>query len=200
MNEIIINRAYRRLLFQEGSAIIHCSIPASLLASQTNNSNNKAIGIPPNIPAIVGLDYIPQLRPSTLLNFLMANAPGSLPIIGDLPNADLPVSIEKLLDVSNIVNAAHGGTLNPVPLSVRQLYVATVGTSKVNPNKNKANASSHHFEGWNKVVNEKQHWEMLQQCLDIFFQRIAVMEGEDKIQSRAWYEAIVDIGSQYFMK
>ena len=53
---------------------------------------------------------------------------------------------------------------------------------------------------WKSITPEKVAWEKLQICLDTFFQRMTVVDGGEKERQamRQWYEAIMDIGSQFF--
>jgi hypothetical protein len=51
-------------------------------------------------------------------------------------------------------------------------------------------------QGWSRIANEAQSWELVQHALDTFFQRIAVADGEQRQAMRLWYEAILDVGSK----
>jgi hypothetical protein len=68
---------------------------------------------------------------------------------------------------------------------------------------------------WSKIDNELKSWTSIQQSLgskdflkfliviiikliDLFFQRLSVADGNQKQQMRAWYEAMIDIGTKYF--
>jgi hypothetical protein len=51
-------------------------------------------------------------------------------------------------------------------------------------------------QGWCRVANEAQSWELVQHALDTFFQRIAVADGQQRQAMRQWYEAIMDVGSK----
>ena len=68
--------------------------------------------------------------------------------------------------------------------SVRSLYCSSINSASSIP--------------WSKIENETKAWNAIQQCEDIFFQRITVAEGVQKQQMRSWHEIIQEMGSHYF--
>jgi len=142
---------------------------ATSYASAAASNTAASIVPPPEREQLMELDYIHDLRPSTVLGFLLASGPVQLPLPYDLPNYDLNRFLAELFQFNRGVKGNA--------LTVRSLYVAG---------------------GWKKVGAEKQIWDVMQQCLDNFFQRINVADGEQKQKMRAWYELIVDVGSNHF--
>lgn len=130
------------------------------------------------------------MRPSTVLGFLLAAAPIQCPLPSNALLAaagtnqvattgeSLSLYLEALLDVSSVASGQSSSMS-----SITSLYLPM-----------------NHANKWKIVSTEKQAWEKLQVCLDTFFQRIAVVEGGEKERQamRQWYEAIMDIGSQFF--
>jgi hypothetical protein len=128
------------------------------------------------------------MRPSTILGYLLACAPTQCPLpvnslfTKDGPADGLDFYIEDLLDLTPVMTA---GTTKSTT-TVRLFYLRSKGQ----------NTSVH---AWKNIPNEKKSWECIQQCLDTFFQRITVADGEqNKQHMRLWYETIMDIGSQFF--
>ena len=116
------------------------------------------------------------LRPSTLLVFLMASAPGTLPLPSEiLTGRDF---LDDLFDPSGL---SHKG-------SYRSLYV-TSGTT----------TAAGRIVTWGSCSNEKKAWLVCQECLDLFIQRLSVMESKkSKEELRKHYELILDLGNRFF--
>lgn len=173
-------RAFRRLLFQDLSS------SAAAGAAGKKPSTHVSAGLKvPDRKVLLQLDFIDDLRPSTLLAYLICCGPNQLPLPHEALGKDVSYYIDGLLDCNNIPPIAqspnnHHSHASPFLQSLRGLYY----------HKTK--------EGWKKIKNEKRNWEDVQQALDILFQRISVAEGEHKATMRLWYEAIIDIGSHYF--
>lgn len=156
------------MLFEE--RLIQKPTTTTSYASVAGTNTAAVILTPPDRERLMSLEYVHDLRPSTVLGFLIASGPVQLPLPYDLTNYDL----NKLAGELFQLNRSGKSTL-----TVRSLYVSG-------------------GLGWKKVGAEKLMWETIQQCLDTFFQRINVAEGEQKQKMRVWYELIVDIGSNYF--
>lgn len=161
-------KAFRRLLFQD------------LTKGKTKAKDTTHMAVPER-SVLLSLDFVDDLRPSTLLGYLICCGPTQLPLPHEALNKDISFYIDGLLECSEAMSPAtyHQRYVSQVLVSLRALY-----HSKTN--------------AWKKVRNEKRNWEDVQQSLDVFFQRIAVAEGEQKALMRNWYEAIIDIGSHYF--
>jgi hypothetical protein len=171
-------RAFCRLLFEDSVAGVQERSPSQWL--------------PPQKKALLNLPYTKHFRPSTLLGFLLACAPAQcpLPVNGllfpakkdkeRLPEA-VDLYLERLLDLEALsTSSALTSTSTMLTVSARQLYVSD-------------------RSAWKTVPNEIESWERIQLCLDTFFQRIAVADGEEHKQNmRLWYESIMDIGSHFF--
>lgn len=148
----------------------------------------SAVANVPNRARLFSLDYVQDFRPSTLLALLMAAGPAQLPLPSDLP---APQGKELTVYVSDLIQAF--GTSSPVT----QSYVGSTIRNVYLP-------SMHHTAAvatwtWKKIPMEKTAWDLIQHCLDVYFQRLTVAEiAEQKQEMRAWYEAIMDIGSHYF--
>ncbi len=171
-------RAFCRFLFE-----VH---PAGVQQQgKSIGASKNLVFLPPDRTKLMSLPYIHSLRPSTILGYLLACAPTQCPLpVNSLFTKDgapdgLDLYIEELLDLSSIMADTPSGKVT----SVRSFYVH----SKGNPT------------AWKNIANEKKNWEKIQQCLDTFFQRITVADGEQhKQHMRLWYETIMDIGSQFF--
>eukprot|EP01039_Chlorochromonas_danica_P010063 gene10063-11137_t len=169
-------RAFRRLLFEDLSVK-----PADKSQETTTGNNDMKI---PDRKVVFSLDYADALRPSTLLAYLICCGPTQLPLPHEAMGREMVYYIDGLLDCTN--NSLSSSSTMPsfAPFGGSAMLASARGLYKK--------------EGWAKVRNERQNWEEVQQALDIFFQRIAVAEGEKKVEMRTWYEAIIDIGSHYF--
>ena len=167
-------RAFRRLLFMDG-------------ATTTGKEKVKSFSatVPPSRALLMQLPYVLNLRPSTILGYLISCAPSQLPSPYDLEDNTLMLYLSELTDVM-IDGKDLPVDINSHIYTVRSLY------SIVTNNNNQSLGS------WSKVENEIKAWALIQQSLDIFFQRLSVAEGNQKQQMRAWYEAMIDIGTQYF--
>jgi hypothetical protein len=148
-----------------------------LLFQEEDKTKGKTVGVsgnqPPSCEHIFQQDYIVHIRPSTLLGYYVSCGPTQLLSPYDVtPGFGLQAYIEEL---TTIPDSTDGQS------AVRLLYAANGERSD-----------------WRRIDNEKRSWEIVQQCLDSFFQRITVAEGVHKISMRAWYEAILDLGSHYY--
>ena len=115
------------------------------------------------------------LRPSTLLVFLMASAPGTLP----LPS-EILTGRDFLDDLFDPAGLSHKG-------SYRSLYLAS------------GSATAAGKISWSSCSNEKKAWFVCQECLDLFIQRLSVMESKkSKEELRKHYELILDLGNRFF--
>lgn len=171
----------------------------------------------PNIRELLQLPYLSQLRPSTLLGYLISCGPIQLPSPYEVQitpattttaaaavssastvnaasassstTSNLNIYVEGLLDLSmtNATTTGGGGIT-----SIRALY---------------ANNTTE----WRLIENERRSWIVMQQALDIFCQRISVVttavtsdhnnnnNHNNKQLMRAWYEALLDIGSKTYL-
>jgi hypothetical protein len=134
----------------------------------------------PDSQELLRLPYIGQLRPSTLLGYLVSCAPPQLPSPFEVSTAaastpqDMLVAYVDALTDTSFQSVAANHSNGP---SVRRLYADQSG-------------------GWRSIPNELRAWELVQTSLDTFFQRISVSEGAQKQAMRQWYETIMDVGSK----
>jgi len=172
-------KSYRRLLFIE---------------SEQKNSLQFSASVPPSKTQLLQLPYLSQLRPSVLLGYLVSCAPSQLPSPYDVENRTLASYVQDLTEVNTTMiqkdSDDRNGSSNRIFYSVRSLYFHS---SSSYGNNNMSISSS-----WSKIDGESKCWSAIQQCEDIFFQRIAVAEGAQKQHMREWYEAILEIGSHFF--
>lgn len=55
------------------------------------------------------------------------------------------------------------------------------------------------YKEWANFENEKRSWEVFQECLDTFVQRLSVTtDPKEKQMLRKWYEFLLEIGDNYF--
>lgn len=193
----VVRRAFRRLLFEEQ---LFTGAPGE--AAKTKNGpgttgKTSAVAVVPNRNRLLALDYVPDLRPSTLLGLLMAAGPSQLPLPPDLPGQQGKDIATYVLDLVQALAAASStsSAASTQHSTVHNIYLPTPAMI----------ATHHHHHTaastwtWKKIPVEKASWELIQQCLDVFFQRLTVAEAaEQKQEMRAWYEVIMDIGSHYF--
>jgi hypothetical protein len=193
-------RAFRRLLFEE-----------QLFSAKSGVTNTErkvaAVAMVPNRSKLLSLDYVGDLRPSTLMGLLMAAGPGQLPLPADLPAPHGRDITSYVLDLIQAANLPGNGAVHEAAVgfaTVRSLYLPTAAMSaqhihQVHSLGSNSNSSASIIWTWKKIQAEKSAWDMIQQCLDVFFQRLTVAEVADQKQEmRAWYEAIMDIGSHFF--
>lgn len=157
----------------------------------------SAVAVVPNRNRLLALDYVQDLRPSTLLGLLMAAGPSQLPLPPDLPGQQGKDIATYVLDlVQALAAATSSSSPSTQQSSVRNIYLPTPAMMAGHPHHHHAAATTW---TWKKIPVEKASWELIQQCLDVFFQRLTVAEAaEQKQEMRAWYEVILDIGSHYF--
>lgn len=141
--------------------------------------------VAPSRVKLLQLPYVAQLRPSTLLGYLVSCAPSQLPSPHDVDGRSLASYVADLTDIS--VEKAHPHAADAQlrsrwAYSIRSLYPVGGSLSPI----------------WGKIESEVKCWNAVQQCEDIFFQRITVADGMNKQQMRAWHEAILDMGNFYF--
>lgn len=175
---IYARRSYRRLLFME---------------SEQKNASASAANSPaqaPNRSQLIQLPYINQLRPSTLLGYLISCAPSQLPSPHDVENRTLSSYVQDLSEVSGVElksslsrEGDDSKTQAKLAHSIRSLYRLASSTS---------------VSAWVKAECESKAWGVIQQCEDIFFQRITVADGAQKQLMRAWHDVIQDMGEFYF--
>ena len=164
------------------------------MESEQKNANSSAAGTSvhaPNRSQLIQLPYINQLRPSTLLGYLISCAPSQLPSPHDVENRTLTSYVQDLSEVSGVeLKSFHreGGEESKAQArllhSVRSLY--------------RSAASSMSANAWAKAESESKAWGVVQQCEDIFFQRITVADGAQKLLMRSWHDVIQDMGVFYF--
>lgn len=147
-----------------------------------SSSSQLQVSPPPDARELLKQVYVAELRPSTLLGYLISCAPPQLPSPYDTSasatgsaNFDISSYVDLLTDVHLAQNVATDAGGNA--LSVRSLYAV---------------------DNWKSVVNETQCWILVQRALDTFFQRIHVVDAAQKQAMRLWYETILDIGSKTF--
>lgn len=167
---IIICRAFRRLLFIEDKG------------SKDEIKTNA-----PTRGQLLALPFFSQLRPSTLLCYLISCAPIQLPLpfeeginqIGTQVNSKNTSSIHSLIEI--LTNTSDEFLMtSPATeeiISIRGLYYS---------------------HSWKKSKGELQVWSMIQSSLDIYLQRLGVIEGPQKEKMQAWYDLINDVGGYYF--
>lgn len=121
----------------------------------------------------------------------MSVAPVQLPLPCDGKDFAHYISDLVKFEIPSPSKSGAGGSSGKA-CSVRSIYTANASTGSANGN------ASNTMQSWKKVAAERQSWERVQECLDVFFQRLTVAEGDQKQEMRAWYEAIMDVGSNYF--
>lgn len=202
-------RAFRRLLFEEQLFMAAVSSDAKPKKNAPGGVTGKtsAVAVVPHRNRLLALDYVQDLRPSTLLGLLMAAGPSQLPLPPDLPGQqgkDIATYVLDLVQAlaaatstaSSSAAAAASPSASTQQSSVRNIYLPTPAMMTGHPHHHHAAATTW---TWKKIPVEKASWELIQQCLDVFFQRLTVAEAaEQKQEMRAWYEVILDIGSHYF--
>lgn len=196
----ILCRAFRRLLFEE-------QLFSAKSGVTNTGSKVAAVAMVPNRSKLLSLDYVGDLRPSTLMGLLMAAGPAQLPLPADLPAPHGRDITSYVLDLIQAANLPGNGTVHEAALgfaTVRNLYLPTAAMSaqhihQVHSLGSNSNSSTSIIWTWKKIQAEKSAWDIIQQCLDVYFQRLTVAEVADQKQEmRAWYEAIMDIGSHFF--
>ena len=161
-------KAFRQLLFCEESPSSHTP------TKKTGNMKNDI----PSASKILELDFVKDIRPSTLLNHLGACAPTQMPsphvqskkdnIRNYIANLTIPSPISTKINDKNIP-------------SVKSLY--------------QINNDGDVTVAWNEISSEIKAWEAISSCLDILMERTAVAnDSESKASLRAWYETLVEIG------
>jgi hypothetical protein len=262
----IASRAFRRLLFLQdknsassgtGSDATAAAVggdpgfasPTAVKRAHASGTLNEA----PDARMVLKQSFVSQLRPSTLLGYLVSCAPAQLPApyevigsgaagagaasavagagagagaigtgggaavgglagsgsVGNLSGAAAGASA----GAGAVAVDAHGGVsdlvryidiLTDVMLSQHVQSQQQQGRSQSNQQQTLSGFNSvrslyaAHGEQWNSIVNEKQCWALMQQALDIYFQRITVVDGAQKQAMRLWYESILDVGSKLF--
>jgi hypothetical protein len=267
---LIASRAFRRLLFLQdknsassgtGSDATAAAAAAAVggdpgFASPTAVKRAHASGTlneAPDARMVLKQSFVSQLRPSTLLGYLVSCAPAQLPapyeVLGSSAAGAGAASavaggagaigtgggsggggaavggLSGSGSVGNLSGAAAGASAGPVAVDahggvsdlVRYIDILTdvmlsqhvqsqqqQGRSQSNQQQTLSGFNSvrslyaAHGEQWNSIVNEKQCWALMQQALDIYFQRITVVDGAQKQAMRLWYESILDVGSKLF--
>jgi len=177
------------LLFHQDNS--PASGDASATPQRKPHSANLPLSAPPDARELLKQAYVPHLRPSTLLGYLVSCAPPQLPSPYDTAASSVATGaggatanfdIASYVDILTDVHLIHAGQTDAgdQAASVRALY-----------------ADSGHRD-WRGVVNETQSWILVQRALDTFFQRIHVADAAQKQSMRQWYETILDIGSKTF--
>ena len=153
---------------------------------QKNAGLTVGAAVAPSRSQLIQLPYINQLRPSTLLAYLIACAPSQLPSPTDVDGRTVASYVQDLSEVSGLETKTDANIEREKKLihSVRSLYCSSINSASSIP--------------WSKIENETKAWSAIQQCEDIFFQRITVAEGVQKQQMRSWHEIIQEMGSHYF--
>lgn len=174
--------------------------PKNAPGGGSTTGKTAAVAVVPNRNRLLALEYVQDLRPSTLLGLLMAAGPSQLPLPPDLPGQqgkDIATYVLDLVQALAAASSASASSASTQHSTVRNIYLPT-------PAMIACHSHHHHHSAattwtWKKIPVEKASWEMIQQCLDVFFQRLTVAEAaEQKQEMRAWYEVILDIGSHYF--
>ena len=186
----LFTRAFRRLLFEQYSAddstvTATKAPPATPSNAKTSSANANPA---PDARELLRLPYVAHLRPSTLLGYLLSCGPAQLPAPFEATQSgagsdSLSVYVDMLTDVFRTQRL--GAMKQKSSRDLQQGGEATVRA-----------LYSDSVEGWRDIANETQSWEMVQQALDTFFQRIAVAETSQRQIMRKWYEAIMDVGSK----
>jgi hypothetical protein len=162
-------KSFRRLLFDEEN-----NNSKHTEKDINNKDTTKNIKEIPSRNHILSLSYISSLRPSTLLAYLIACSPSQLPLPYEISEMTLQLYIDNLTDISN-----KDGREN---LTVKSLY---------------SNKDDYRYRTCQQ--GEIKTWDAVQTSLDLFLQRIAVLESQDqKNQMRLWYELILEIGGSFF--
>ena len=156
----------------------------------------------PSKQQIVSLSYINQMRPSTVLSYFFSVAPTILPmpyessiydeqsfmdILFRIPILSLSSSTTDKVTIGNDDVDLH---VDLFPSSYRRLFPLGHLASKGYLDDNKE---------WIRFENEKKGWEVYQECLDTFVQRLSVCaDPKEKKMLRHWYEFLLEIGDHYF--
>jgi hypothetical protein len=51
---------------------------------------------------------------------------------------------------------------------------------------------------WRSLSGETRCWQCVQSALDVFVQRLSVLDAKQRLAMRAWYEGLLDIGGYYY--
>lgn len=103
----------------------------------------------------------------------------------------MPLS-SKLVTEDKVESDDADSYLEPFPSSFRRLFPLEKGNfvSRGYLDSNKE---------WADFANEKKGWEVYQECLDTFVQRLSVnTDSKEKQILRKWYEFLLEIGDYYF--
>lgn len=139
-------------------------------------SSNSFTSQPPSKSQFLSLPYISQIRPSVLLAYLISCSPAQLPSPYDVSGSNISTYLDQLTSVVED-NTSRDSKSSLVP-SIRGLY----------------------FTQWKRSKTEQEAWTLIQSCLDTYLQRVSVMDGNQKLIMRQWYELILEIGGHYFDK
>jgi hypothetical protein len=142
----------------------------------SSGAKSSSAGAVPPVPSrarLLSLPFVAALRPSTLLGHLISCGPPQLPSPLDSAENNVTAYIEIMTHPS-----VQSYTSKLDSLSVRSMYSSR--------------------GDWRKLEAEMHSWQKVQECLDLFLQRSAVADASSKTAMRGWYEALMDIGGQYF--
>lgn len=154
----------------------------------------------PAAEELTKLPFISQLRPSTLLGYLVSCAPPQLPspydtsgVTAGKPSTSASASASELVnDLLTYVNEINNVYLSRDKSTHSQVNVGDVSTLSVRM------LYSSNTSDWRRIPGELKAWGHIQQSLEVFFQRISVADSAHKNMMRSWYEVILDIGSNNF--
>ena len=131
---------------------------------------------------ILELPYISSIRPSTLLGYLVCCAPPQLPSPFEATGITLQDYLDALTIVPNSVTSRKNGS---------QLGQPQSGTASA------PTVRGLYSNDWRSIPGEVQSWQSIQNCLDIFVQRLSVADASSKQQMRTWYEGLLEIGGHF---
>ena len=137
----------------------------------------------PSRSQLQALPYFAQLRPSTVLHMAIARATAQMPLPHETQgaNASLQSYLTDLTDAAEL-------SLSP---EVSRDFAA--GSFRA-----LTTIRSSYSDNWRAVPSELACWQCVQASLDVLVQRTAVADGAQKLQMRAWYDAILELGTMYF--
>lgn len=126
------------------------------------------------------LPYLSALRPSTVLGHTIARATSQMPMPYEGQHGSQTVA-----SYLEALTALHDEAAAAAPLLPKQALKASPLPS----------IRSSYSENWRSVPAEVAAWQCVQASLDVLVQRTAVADGVNKAAMRAWYDALLEIGT-----
>eukprot|EP01038_Epipyxis_sp_PR26KG_P011157 gene11157-14969_t len=198
-------RSFRRLLFQEDSGIDTSTSSSGVITSTSLPS-------PPNGSQLLKQPYLTSLRPSIIINYMISCGPLQLPLPYEITPSNTGISTGDKSLVNNNNNNNNNNIQSYIEF-LTEIDSSINPSSEQNENGNQTNNNNINKDDiysvcslyisfqkvdsrWNMIENEKRNWELIQLSLDIFFQRLSVIENSAQKQTmRLWYENVMDISS-----